>query len=70
MKTQSEMILEYLQSGRTLTQLEALNRFGCARLASRIHELREDGHNIATRSITVDRAHGGKANVTEYRLVV
>ena len=45
-ETQSEKILAWLQSGNTLTQLDALRMFRCMRLASRISDLRAAGHNI------------------------
>ena len=32
-------ILRHLQSGKSLTSLEALNRFGTMRLPARVHEL-------------------------------
>lgn len=45
-KPQKQRILEWLQSGRTLTPLEAWREFGCYRLSARILELREAGHKI------------------------
>ena len=47
-----ELIEEYLNSGRTLTAVEALDKFGCFRLAARISDLRRDGINIATDTVT------------------
>jgi hypothetical protein len=44
--TQNTKILNYLKSGNTITSLEALNLFGCFRLASRISDLRKMGHAI------------------------
>ena len=43
--SQCAKILAYLKKGLTLTSLEALKLFGCMRLASRIHDLRERGEN-------------------------
>ncbi len=45
-KTQSERILEHLQSGGTLSQREAAIYLDCYRLAARIHDLRLKGHKI------------------------
>lgn len=45
-KSQSEQILTWLQSGRPLTPLESLERFGCFRLGARIYDLRKRGHEI------------------------
>lgn len=47
-ESQSDKILAWLQSGNTLTQLDALRMFRCMRLASRISDLRNAGCNIIT----------------------
>jgi hypothetical protein len=39
--SQSLKILKHLKSGKSITQMEALNLYGCMRLASRINDLRE-----------------------------
>lgn len=36
METQNAQILHYLKQGKTISPLEALNMFGCFRLAGRI----------------------------------
>ena len=59
--TQRETVLRHLQSGATLTQVEAGRRYEIGRLAARIGELRERGHEI-----TDDRV-GNRPSV--YRLV-
>ena len=46
--TQTEMIRAHLQSGRDLTPIDALNYYGCFRLAARIKELRNQGLPIET----------------------
>lgn len=43
---QRQTILKYLQKGKKLTSLQALNKFGCFRLASRISELKQMGYPI------------------------
>ena len=50
--TQNQRILEYLKSGKKLTPLEALNKFGCLRLSARIFNLKEHGHAIITENVT------------------
>lgn len=49
--SQYDAILTHLQSGKTLTALEALDRFGCMRLASRITDLKKKGHTIHSETI-------------------
>lgn len=51
--TQCAQISDWLVKGNRLTSLDALNLFGCMRLASRIHDLRERGYNIETERIQV-----------------
>ena len=50
--TQNQRILEYLKSGKKLTPLVALEKFGCFRLSARIFNLREEGHAIITKNVT------------------
>lgn len=51
--TQAGAILAALRSGRKLTALGALDDFGCFRLASRISELKKEGHDIKVEMIEV-----------------
>lgn len=60
-KTQIE---KYLNSGRTLTAIQALSKFGCFRLAARIADLRKDGINIATKIVT----QKGKSFASYYKI--
>lgn len=45
---QNKMIAAHLKSGKTITALEALQKFGCLRLAARIADLRKLGMKIVT----------------------
>jgi hypothetical protein len=47
------LIKGWLLNGYYITQLEALNMFGCFRLAARISDLRNEGCSIATKIITL-----------------
>ena len=42
-------IKTWLESGKTLTSIDALERFGCFRLAARIDDLRREGLEIETK---------------------
>jgi hypothetical protein len=44
--SQAGLILRHLQSGATLTALDALDLFGCNRLAARIADLRAKGYRV------------------------
>jgi|TARA_Y100000310_G_scaffold24889_1_gene23853 hypothetical protein len=49
--SQCQRIREHLMRGRALTPLEALETFGCFRLAARIHDLKATGMPIGVRDI-------------------
>ena len=61
--SQTHQILRHLKKGRTITALEALEKFGCLRLAARINDLKNDGHSISTAMV----ARGDK-RVARYQL--
>ena len=63
-RTQCKMIAAWLEGGSTITSLEALRKFGCMRLASRIWDLRESGMDIQKRRV---KTSTGKT-VCEYYL--
>ena len=65
METQNEKIKKYLGAGNTLTPMEALNLFGCFRLATRIFELKKQGLNIDSEMVE-DVATGKR--YAKYRL--
>jgi len=43
MESQNKQIKAHLQSGKTLTAIQALEMFGCFRLAARIKDLKDSG---------------------------
>lgn len=63
MTSQADAIALYLESGHELTPLQALEMFGCYRLAARIKDLRKRGVPIET----LDRTDGEK-RYAAYRL--
>lgn len=46
--SQENCIKEHLESGKSLTPIDALNMFGCFRLSGRILDLRRKGMKIKT----------------------
>jgi hypothetical protein len=44
--TQTETILAHLQAGESITPIDALRDYGCFRLAARIKDLRDAGHDV------------------------
>jgi hypothetical protein len=64
MKTQKEQIKKYLLSRKTITPIQALNKFGCFRLAAIIYKLKDEGLKITT-----EMKYQGKKQFARYRLV-
>jgi hypothetical protein len=52
--SQNTLIKGWLMNGRSLTTLEALNMFGCFRLAARISNLRDEGMDIHTEIVEIN----------------
>jgi len=52
--SQNKQIADYLNKGKKLTPIDALNKFGCFRLAARIADLRNEGMNIVTKTIKLE----------------
>ena len=63
MTSQADLIALYLDSGHELTPIQALELFGCFRLAARIKDLRARGLPIET----LERESNGK-RFAAYRL--
>ena len=61
--SQCETLLKYMQTGRSISSLVALDKFGVFRLAARVHQLKQRGFRIETRFIKV-----GEQKFAAYRL--
>ena len=68
-KSQCERLLEHLKLGLPLTAHKALYGYSCLRLAARIFDLRQMGHQIERTMVEVPTMDGRTARVAEYRLV-
>jgi hypothetical protein len=58
-------ILAWMKTGKTITHKQAYQQLGCARLAARIYDLRQQGFTIQSERYTTP--HG--AIVARYSLV-
>lgn len=57
-KSQTAKILKWMLSGRSITALEALKRFNCFRLASRINNIRNmNRYKIVTEMVKTKTSH-------------
>ena len=68
MKTQKEMVLGHLQSGKSITSLEAWELYGCSRLSDVILKLRREGFHIDTIMVDGVTSLGMKATYGKYVL--
>lgn len=67
-ESQNAAILRHLQKGKSITAIEALKKFDCFRLASRIHDLRKNNeHNIISKRVTNSKL---KKTFASYRMVI
>lgn len=64
--SQIDRILAVLESGGTLTALDALEDFGCSRLASRITDIKRRGYPVASRMVQRRNRYGRLCLVAEY----
>lgn len=53
-ETKKQKILDWLQSGKPITVVMAIQMFDCLNLKSTIASLRKDGYDIDTESLTQD----------------
>lgn len=49
--SQCKQILTHLKAGKSITPIEALNKYGCFRLGARIYDLRNSGYLIVTKLV-------------------
>lgn len=64
METKTEKILKHLQKRKKITSLDAIELYGCTRLASVIFNLKGRGHEIITH--IVQDKNGTKWGVYRY----
>ena len=53
-ESQAQAILRFMQQGYEVTPMDALKRFKCMRLASRIRDIKDSGIEITDRWVTRD----------------
>jgi hypothetical protein len=63
--SQNTAILSHLKTGKSITPIDALERFDCFRLGARIYDLKQAGHVIHKDMVPTD---SGK-HVASYTMV-
>lgn len=66
--TQCEKILNYIEEHGSITARQAY-KLGIMRLASRISDLRREGHLIKTEDIKVKNRDGSHSYIAKYSLI-
>lgn len=64
----TDRILEHLETGNSITSLEAFYNYGVTRLAASICLLRKAGYQVEDKRIPVVNRYGKTVYVKEYRL--
>lgn len=67
-RSQCDKILAHMQSGKSISQYEAAQKFGCYRLSARIWDLRDRGYEINKQMVTKKNAEGNSVSFAVYRL--
>lgn len=65
---QTERLLEHLKHFGSIQPMQAWTQLGIYRLASRIHDLREDGHAIEKRMVTITNRWGEEVRFAQYEM--
>ena len=67
--TQCDMILRHLRDYGSITSIEAITEYGILRLASRISDLKKQGHSIVSETATGKNRYGEKTRYSIYKLI-
>lgn len=68
-RNQTEQILEYMKQHGSITALEAMLDLNCMRLASRINDLKKEGHVIRSEMTSYTRSDGTKSHFKRYSII-
>ena len=66
--TQCDKILFHLQTIGSITPFEALDQYGCFRLAARVAELKAEGYPITSEIVSKQNRFGETVRFAKYRL--
>ena len=63
---QKSMILQFMRDYGSITPSQAIEEFGCYRLGARIWDLRHDGYDIKTQTVTRKNRYGKAVSFAKY----
>jgi len=64
--TQTQWVLDRLQAGEKLTAMDAMKRYGVARLAARVMDLKDSGYKINKEMVEAINRRGEAVKVARY----
>lgn len=67
-QTHYDRVLKHLQEHGAITSWESIELFGNTRLSATIFDLRQDGFNIKSETITTKNRYGDPTHYTKYTL--
>ena len=67
-KSQTEAVLQHLQTKGSITSMDAITKYGATRLSAIIFNLRKLGYKIETHMIHSTTRYGNACMYAEYRL--
>jgi hypothetical protein len=66
--TQNERLLVHLNTGASITPMEAWRELGIYRLGARVFDLRKQGNKVEKKTAVVMNRFGEECHVAKYRL--
>ena len=66
--TQCERIIRHLSDCGSITSAEAMSEYGIYRLASRIHDLKTAGFDIASETVAAKNRYGEPTRFSRYSI--
>lgn len=67
---QKEEILAHLKEFGTIKSMEAIELYGITRLAAKIHQLKDEGHNITREDVKFTNRYNNKSSYGKYKLIL
>lgn len=69
MSPQCMKVLNHMQKYGPISQMTAVERYGCYRLSARIYDLRRAGYTISAHTVTGRNRYGDVCTWNEYKLI-
>lgn len=67
--TQTERVLDYIDKHGSINPMQALNDLGIMRLASRMSDLKREGHMVVREMVPAVNRYGEKVTYAKYTII-